>query len=117
MRPTLRTQGLTNEWFFVRHAFLLLTVFSFLAHAAFAQGEQEKRSAAEKLIAEAKQTANEGTVEAYKQAIKKFEQAVAIYQEIGDRKFEARTLTNIGIIYSWANEKQSALDYLSRTSA
>ncbi|HEX8175940.1 MAG TPA: CHAT domain-containing tetratricopeptide repeat protein [Pyrinomonadaceae bacterium] len=114
MRSTLQTRRLTNRCPFIRRTLLLLAAFSILASTAAAQSEQEKRSAAEKLVAEAKQTAGAGTVEAYNQAIKKFEQALAIYKEIGDSKFEAKTLTNIGIIYMWANERQSALDYLSR---
>lgn len=114
MHSMPQTRRLTNRWQFIRRTLLLLTLFSLLTPTAAAQSEQEKRSAAEKLVAEAKQTANEGTAEAYNQSIKKFEQALAIYKEIGDRKFEARTLTNIGIIYMWANERKSALDYLAR---
>jgi tetratricopeptide (TPR) repeat protein len=46
--------------------------------------------------------------------IAKFEQALKLYREASDRLGEARTLNNIGLIYSELGEKQKALEYYSQ---
>jgi len=48
------------------------------------------------------------------EAVEKLQQALAIYQEIGDRKAEGDILTGIGAIYTNLAEYQQALDYFQQ---
>jgi len=69
--------------------------------------------AAETVLKEGVQLYQQGTAEAKRGVIAKFEQALKLYREAGDRLGEARTLNNIGLIYSELGEKQKALEYYS----
>ena len=71
--------------------------------------------AAETAFKEGLQLYQQGTVEAKRSAIVKFEQALKLYREAGDRSGEASTLTSIGSVYSDLGEKQKALEYYSQS--
>src|SRR4028119_2498359 len=71
--------------------------------------------AAETVFEEGLQLYQQGTVEAKRSAIVKFEQALKLYREAGDRSGEANTLTWLGGIYSELGEKQKALEYFSQS--
>ena len=71
--------------------------------------------AAEKAFKEGTQLYNQGTAEAKKSAIVKYEEALKLYREAGDRRGEADTLIKIGIVYSELGEKQKALEYLGQS--
>ncbi|TAE00127.1 MAG: CHAT domain-containing protein [Oscillatoriales cyanobacterium] len=57
----------------------------------------------------------EGTAESLRKAIAKFEEALKLYREAGDRSGEATTLSGIGNVYSDLGEQQKALEYLSQS--
>ncbi|WP_445304868.1 CHAT domain-containing tetratricopeptide repeat protein [Microcoleus sp. S36b_A4] len=71
--------------------------------------------AAEKAFKEGVQLYNQGTAQAKRSAIVKFEIALKLYREAGDRRGEATTLTGIGRVYSELGEKQKALEYYSQS--
>jgi tetratricopeptide (TPR) repeat protein len=71
--------------------------------------------AAAKAFEEGVQRYQQGTVEAKRSAIVKFEQALKLYREAGDREQEATTLNNIGSVYSALGQKQKALEYDSQS--
>jgi len=71
--------------------------------------------AAAKVFEEGLQLYEQGTVEAKRSAIVKFEQALKLYREAGDHTREARALNNIGKVYSDLGEKQKALEYYSQS--
>ncbi|MDT9278141.1 MAG: tetratricopeptide repeat protein, partial [Limnospira sp. PMC 737.11] len=43
-----------------------------------------------------------------------YNQALPLSRAVEDRRGEARTLNNIGLVYSDLGEKQTALDYLNQ---
>ena len=65
--------------------------------------------AAQKVYEEAEKLYEQGTAEALRGAIVKFEQALKLYREAGDRSGEAITFHNIGNLYSALGEPQKAL--------
>jgi CHAT domain-containing protein/Tfp pilus assembly protein PilF len=71
--------------------------------------------AAETALMEGIQLYQQGTAEAKRSAIVKFEQALKLYREAGDHTREARALNNIGKVYSDLGEKQKALEYYSQS--
>ncbi len=79
-------------------------------------------AAAELAYQEGKQLYQQGTAESLLKAIAKFEQALLLYRQVGDRSngqnlrsLEANTLVYIGKIYSNLGEKQKALDYYKQS--
>ncbi|MEG3880634.1 CHAT domain-containing protein [Microcoleus sp. herbarium7] len=71
--------------------------------------------AAQKLYEEADKLYQQGTVEAKKSAIVKWEEALKLYREAGDRRREAVILTHIGRVYDELGDKQKALEYYSQS--
>ena len=71
--------------------------------------------AAAKALNEGLQLYQQGTAEAKTSAIAKYEEALKLYREAGDRGMEATTLNNIGLVYSQLGEKQKALEYYSQS--
>ncbi|NJS13162.1 MAG: tetratricopeptide repeat protein, partial [Microcoleus sp. CSU_2_2] len=71
--------------------------------------------AAQKLYEEADKLYQQGTVEAKKSAIVKYEEALKLFREAGDRRREAVTLNNIGSVYSVLGEQQKALEYYNQS--
>jgi tetratricopeptide (TPR) repeat protein len=66
---------------------------------AFAQTQnvQDRKAQGDKLNQEGLQLLNKGQLKA---ALEKFQQALAIRKEVGDRAGEGRTLNNIGGVYA-----------------
>jgi Uncharacterized protein conserved in bacteria len=71
--------------------------------------------AAETVFEEGLQLYQQGTVEAKRSAIVKYEEALKLYRSVGDRPGEASTLNNIAFVYSKLGEKQKALEYYSQS--
>ncbi len=71
-------------------------------------------AAANALYQEGKQLYEQGTGESLLKAIAKFEQALPVYQKIGDRSSEAFTVAHLGKIYSDLGQQQKALFYLNQ---
>ncbi|MBD0310962.1 MAG: tetratricopeptide repeat protein, partial [Microcoleus sp. T1-bin1] len=72
-------------------------------------------TAAERAFTEADRLYQQGTAQSLRQAIAKWEEALKLYREAGDRRGEANTLTNIGQVYSDLEEQQKALEYYSQS--
>jgi CHAT domain-containing protein len=72
---------------------------------------EAKKAEAERLFNEGMQLFQQGTAESYQQAIAKWEAALPLWREAGDKSKEALTLVGIGFVYSNLGEKQQALDY------
>jgi tetratricopeptide (TPR) repeat protein len=51
------------------------------------------------------------------EALKYFNQALPILQEVGDRRGEATTLNNIGAVYGSISQPQEALKYYNQALA
>ncbi|MBX9257241.1 tetratricopeptide repeat protein [Desmonostoc muscorum CCALA 125] len=67
-----------------------------------------------KLVEEAQELKKKGTREGYEQAIKKYQQALKIVQELGLRTEEAEINLAIGVIYSISSENLEALKYFNQ---
>ncbi|MBI3949281.1 MAG: CHAT domain-containing protein [Acidobacteria bacterium] len=72
------------------------------------------RITAEKAFAEGQRLRIQGTAESLRRTIEKYEEAVPLWRAVGDQRGEAHTLSNIGLVYNWLGEPQTALDYLSQ---
>lgn len=81
---------------------------------AEAQTNQDRKAEADRLLEEG--------IELYDKinlggALARFEEALLIYQEIGDKVGEGTTLHQIGLVYNSRNEYQQASDYYQRALA
>jgi CHAT domain-containing protein/tetratricopeptide (TPR) repeat protein len=81
-------------------------------HAATAQDRQ--RLAAERVMQEAGLLAARATPESLRKAINQYEQALAVWRTLGERRFEATALTAIAIAYSTLGEKQKTIEFYSQ---
>ncbi|MEG4208787.1 tetratricopeptide repeat protein [Microcoleus sp. S13_B4] len=79
------------------------------------QSGENPAAAAERALTEGEQLYQQGTAESLRKAIAKWEEALKLYREAGDRSGEATTLHNIGAVYSKLGEKQKALEYYSQS--
>ncbi|HBB31349.1 MAG TPA: hypothetical protein DDZ80_17995 [Cyanobacteria bacterium UBA8803] len=93
---------------------LLLPTFNLSPLVAQAQMNQDRKDQADRLLAEG--------IEQYDNlnfggALGKFEQAVLIYQEIGNKVGVGAAFHQIGLVYNSREEYQQALDYYHRALA
>ncbi|MDY6936835.1 MAG: CHAT domain-containing protein [Cyanobacteriota bacterium] len=83
------------------------------------QGEttstDQTRAVAERTMIEGIELYWQGTAESLRQAIEKWEVALPLWQELGDRAGEALTLQGIGKVYDDLGENQRALEYFEQT--
>ncbi|MEG4234482.1 tetratricopeptide repeat protein [Microcoleus sp. Pol11C3] len=77
--------------------------------------QNSSTDAAAKALKEGVQLYQQGTVEGKKSALTKYEEALKLYREVGDRAGEAITLYYIGAAYSELGEKQKSLEYYSQS--
>jgi len=75
---------------------------------------EPNRAAAERAYAEGKHLYQQGTAESLRQAIPKFEQAVILYRQAGDKRSAALSLLAVGFIYDELGEKQQALEFFNQ---
>ncbi len=71
--------------------------------------------AGDKAYKEGLQLYQQGTAEAKRSAIVKFEEALKLFRAVGDHGGEANILTWLGVVYSELGEKQKALEYYSQS--
>lgn len=84
---------------------------SFSPSVAQAQTTQEKKAVADQLLQEGERLhVNDN----YEQALAKFEEALLIYQEIGDKAGVGETLHNIGYVYYSKQEYPQSLAYFQQ---
>ncbi|NET59780.1 MAG: hypothetical protein F6K47_27615 [Symploca sp. SIO2E6] len=60
---------------------------------------EPNRAAAEQVFYKGMQLYWQGTAESLRQAISKWEEALPLWRVVGDKKWEARTLNNIGLVW------------------
>ena len=77
--------------------------------------QTNSNEAAQKVYEEAEKLYQQGTAEALRGAIVKYEEALKLYRSAGDRGGEALILNDIGLVYSDLGEKQKALEYYSQS--
>ncbi|HCA96544.1 MAG TPA: hypothetical protein DEP38_18550, partial [Cyanobacteria bacterium UBA9226] len=70
--------------------------------------------AAEQVLQEGFQLVQQATAESLRQAISKFEQAVILYRQAGDKGSEALSLLLLGRVHEDLGEKQKALEYYNQ---
>ncbi len=79
-----------------------------------AQTETERKTEAERLIAEGDGLFEEGK---FRPAIQSYQKAIAIYEGLGDTYSVARYLNYVGITYSQLYEYEAAIDYFQESLA
>ncbi len=72
------------------------------------------RAAAERVYQEGSQLYQQGTAESLRQAIVKWQEALKLWQQIDDKRWEAITILRIGRVYDLLGEKQEALKYYNQ---
>lgn len=77
-------------------------------------GQDKDRAAAQKAFIEAKQLRSQGVKSSLEAALKKFEEALALYRKTEDRDAEAGVLIWMGGIYSTLGDKQKSLEYSNK---
>ncbi|WP_193195464.1 CHAT domain-containing protein [Nostoc sp. MG11] len=87
-----------------------------IAQQSEATPQAAKRASArgQQLLQEAQKLYERGTGESRRQAIAKYEEALKIWREIGDRNSEATTLLSIGTLYFIQSDNQKALEYYNQ---
>ncbi|MDB9384603.1 tetratricopeptide repeat protein, partial [Nodularia spumigena CS-584] len=76
--------------------------------------QNASRAAAERVYQEGVQLYQQGTAESLRQAIGKWQEALKLWQQIDNKRWEANTLNNIGLVYDSLGEKQEALKYYNQ---
>jgi CHAT domain-containing protein/Flp pilus assembly protein TadD len=77
--------------------------------------QQATRAAAQRLYDEGFKLYNQGTAESLRSALEKWKQALILWQQVGNKVAEAATLNNIGLLYSYLDDKQQALNYYNQS--
>jgi CHAT domain-containing protein/tetratricopeptide (TPR) repeat protein len=67
--------------------------------------------AARKAFEEANQLRDQRTAESRRKAIKKYEEALPLWREVGDKEGEASTLNELGLVISGLGDSKKALEY------
>jgi CHAT domain-containing protein len=75
---------------------------------------QDRKAAAEKAVAEAETLKAQRTGEEMRSAIIKYEEALAIWRELGNKTEEASLLKEIGVIYYELSETERSLEYFDQ---
>ncbi|WP_445242798.1 CHAT domain-containing protein [Microcoleus sp. POL10_C6] len=110
-----------TQWFLAGMSIALSVQLSQPVAAAVPVGkvlqtaQTNSSEAAEKALKEGLQLYQQGTAEALRSAIVKFEEALKLYRQAGDKRGQAVSLLGLGQIYSDLGEKQKALEYLSQS--
>ncbi|CCI19165.1 conserved exported hypothetical protein [Microcystis aeruginosa PCC 9807] len=79
-----------------------------------AQTNETKKAEAERLFNEGMQLVQQGTAESYQQAITKWEQALPLWRNLGDKAQEALINLQLGRVYSRLGFKPKALEYYNQ---
>jgi CHAT domain-containing protein/Tfp pilus assembly protein PilF len=96
---------------------LLLTFCPQRIHAAhiIESAQDEKLTAAQKIVEEARQLREWGTAESLRQAILRYTEALQLFRAGRDRREEATTLGSLGAIYYLLEEQQKALEFYGQS--
>ncbi|MBD2296232.1 tetratricopeptide repeat protein [Anabaena sphaerica FACHB-251] len=83
----------------------------------FSPEQQKAIAEAKKLFAEAGKLREQGTSESLQQAIKKYEAALELWQQLGLESFIAATLVGLGGIYLDLNQVPKSIEYYNQALA
>ena len=86
----------------------------FSAPSALAQSPADRKAEADRLREQGNQ---QGKTSQFQAAIQSYQQALAIYREIGDRKGEAGSLNNLGLAYSYLRQYRQAIEFYQQCLA
>jgi CHAT domain-containing protein/Tfp pilus assembly protein PilF len=81
------------------------------SQVASAQAQDRSGVAARKKFDEGEALQDQGTAESLRLAVRKYEEALSLWRAIGDRRSEAITLNNIGLVYYSLGDNQKALGF------
>jgi CHAT domain-containing protein/tetratricopeptide (TPR) repeat protein len=76
-----------------------------------AQAQDRSGLAAREKFDEGEALQDQGTAESLRLAVRKYEEALSLWRAIGDRRSEAITLNNIGLVYYSLGDNQKALGF------
>ena len=79
-----------------------------------AEPRDATRYAAEKAVAEAQKLRRQSPAESKRRAVEKFESALPLWRELGDRMQEGKTIHLIGLTYANLTEMAKAMEYYNR---
>src|SRR5262249_1359670 len=82
-----------------------------IAERREATAQDRDRVAAERAFAAGEQLRNQATAESRRGAASKYEEALALYRAVGDRRGEAFPLHSLGVIYYWLGDRRQSLAY------
>jgi CHAT domain-containing protein len=77
----------------------------------------KSRIVAQTAFTDAKSLRNQRTAESFRRAIGKYQEALSFWRTVGDRRMEAYSLNEMGLIYGDLSEYQKALDSLIEAHA
>lgn len=78
------------------------------------QRDEYAHTAALRAILEGEEFRKQGSAESLQRAIQKYNQALPLFREVGERAGEAGTLEKMGSVYDALGEKQKALEYYNQ---
>ncbi len=78
------------------------------------QDPTQDKSKAEAASALANQLYAEGSAESLRKALEKYDEALVLYRAVADRRSEAITLSNLGVVYNDLGENDKAIDYYNQ---
>jgi CHAT domain-containing protein/tetratricopeptide (TPR) repeat protein len=89
---------------------------SLAANSQFASAPAQDQDglAAQRIFEEGSALHDEGTAESLRLALKKYEEALSLWRAIGDRRSEAMTLNNIGLVYNSLGDNRKAQDFYAQ---
>ena len=109
MHPRLRYLSLAVTTLLIAVTSPLLALTSHLAPLpAQAQTAQDRKAEALRLDKKGLQLLNRGQ---FRQALEKFQEALVIRKEVGDKMGEGTTLNNIGNVYFYLGQYAKALEF------
>jgi len=76
-----------------------------------ATAQDRDRVAAERAFEAGEQLRNQATAEARRNAVKKYEEALALYRAVGDRRGEAFALSGLGATLNLLGERRKVVEY------
>jgi tetratricopeptide (TPR) repeat protein len=82
-----------------------------IAELRVASAKDRNRIAAERAFMEGERLRTQETAASLLKAIEKYQESLPLWQAAGERRREANSLHNIGLVYNALGEKQKALDY------
>lgn len=111
--PSLRLCACAGNFLLV--VCLLFATQTSRAHLLHQTQDEAARAAAQQLYDEGEQLLKQQTAESFQSALKKFEQALPLWQKAVDKRSQAITLNYIAYIYKSLGQQRRAIDYYQQS--